>query len=169
MGRTLEEAPVATEQPAEVEHCWPLVGKIGDSFWWAKKCEEVETAGTPVSVAFNADWVLEREKAGEGDPDFNPIVGFIHTHPGMTAYPSSRDDRTMSAWCDCLGRDLLCLIRGVDGLRVFIYPFMAESPEPAWEWAFESVCEELGDLFVGSGFVDVEPEGFDEEDQEGVS
>jgi proteasome lid subunit RPN8/RPN11 len=54
--------------------------------------------------------VLEREER-RGD-----VVGFLHTHPGMSAHPSRRDIGTTRAWTSALGMPLLCVIDGEDGL-----------------------------------------------------
>ena len=62
------------------------------------------TKGEPASVAFDAEWVLEREES-KGD-----VVGFYHTHPSGLPSPSKRDDRTMHAWVCSFGKPLLCLI-----------------------------------------------------------
>ena len=60
--------------------------------------------GTQTSVEF--DWinVINREEK-HGD-----VIGFYHTHPIGLTRPSQRDVKTMRAWCDCLGKPLLCVI-----------------------------------------------------------
>jgi len=63
---------------------------------------------------------LEDEKK-ELPPKDRPVVGFYHTHPGFTATPSFIDHGTMGAWVNCLGKPLWCVIKGVDGIRAFLY------------------------------------------------
>jgi proteasome lid subunit RPN8/RPN11 len=96
------------------EHCWILVGRWKDDLWWAKKIRPTE--GAPCSVAFDPNYVLAREESGIKD-----TMGWLHTHPGMVAVPSSRDDVTTKAWVTSLGRPLVCCIRGIDGLRAWWY------------------------------------------------
>jgi proteasome lid subunit RPN8/RPN11 len=62
-------------------------------------------------VHFDGTWVLGREET-HGD-----VVGFLHTHPDGPPMPSSRDVRTMRAWCLAFGKPLVCLIDGPGGLR----------------------------------------------------
>lgn len=95
------------------EHCWILVGGWREDLWWGKRVKPSE--GAPCSVAFSSDYVLQR------DEKYHDVVGFIHTHPGMTAHYSSRDDRTMKAWVCALGKPLVCCIIGTDGLRAWWY------------------------------------------------
>ncbi len=95
------------------ENCWVLVGGWQEDLWWGKRVKPTE--GTPVSVNFSADYVIQR------DTNHHDIVGFIHTHPGMIAHYSSRDDRTMKAWVLALGKPLVCCIQGTDGLRAWWY------------------------------------------------
>jgi proteasome lid subunit RPN8/RPN11 len=64
-------------------------------------------------VRFDGRWVLEREER-RGD-----VLGFLHTHPDGHAYPSTRDVRTMRAWCSAFGKPLLCLIASAEGVRGF--------------------------------------------------
>jgi proteasome lid subunit RPN8/RPN11 len=56
-------------------------------------------------------WALEREEKR------HDIVGFFHTHPDGPPSPSTRDVRTMRAWCSSFGKPLLCLIRSPQGLK----------------------------------------------------
>lgn len=95
------------------EQCWVLIGGIEVDLWWGSRIRPTE--GAPASVAFDAEYVIER------DEKYKDIVGFIHTHPSFTADYSSRDDRTMKAWVTCLGRPLVCCIHGTDGLRAWWY------------------------------------------------
>jgi hypothetical protein len=61
-------------------------------------------AGEAASVVADGAWTLRREESC-GD-----VVGFMHTHPMGGLSPSSRDVRTMRAWCDALGKSLICVI-----------------------------------------------------------
>jgi proteasome lid subunit RPN8/RPN11 len=96
-----------------LEQSWILVGQRRDRVWLTRRIRE--QTGEPTRVAFDGPWVLEREER-RGD-----VLGFYHTHPGMPACPSRRDDRTMRAWCGAFGKPLLCLIAGADGIRGFVY------------------------------------------------
>lgn len=95
------------------EQCWVLVGGIDGDLWWGKKAQLHE--GSPASVAFDPNYAMNRDEQ-HGD-----VVGFYHTHPSFSANPSDRDDRTMGVWVNCLGKPLVCCIRGVDGLRAWWY------------------------------------------------
>lgn len=106
-----------------LEHCWVLLGHREGDLWWGHMHQM--TVGAPCSVAFDPDYVLRREEE-KGD-----VVGFYHTHPGFSAYPSSRDDATMHQWVCSFGKPLVCLIRGVDGLRAWWY---VDDESPAEEF-----------------------------------
>lgn len=95
------------------EKSWVLLGGVNENLWWGRMTKQ--TQGLPCSVEFNYDWTLYREET-KGD-----VVGWLHTHPGMLAYPSSRDHRTMKAWVTCFGKPLVACIHGVDGLRAWWY------------------------------------------------
>ena len=95
------------------EHCWILIGENNGDLWWGKRVKPTE--GAPCVVQFDPYYVLKR------DEERHDVVGFIHTHPGMTAHYSGRDDRTMKAWVCCLGKPLVCCIQGTDGLRAWWY------------------------------------------------
>ena len=99
----------------ENEKCWILVGKKYGIFWKAKILEGVETEGSPTRVHFDANDVIEIEESKSN------IIGFMHTHPNFSAHPSSIDDSTMGAWINCFGKPLLCAIKGVDGLKFWLY------------------------------------------------
>lgn len=118
------------------EHCWILTGKVQHLTWSGKIQKESE--GRPASVDFDYNYVLKREE------EKRDIIGFCHTHPGFLAIPSDRDVRTMGAWVNCLGKPLLCLIEGTDGLRAYL--FYDDEYEPL-------ECEEVNqykDLYFGS-------------------
>ena len=94
---------------AVVEQCWTLVGERRGPIWLCRRLRRV--SGVRASVRFDGAWVLEREEE-RGD-----VVGFLHTHPDGPAAPSTRDVRTMRAWCNAFGKPLLCLIASPTGLR----------------------------------------------------
>jgi proteasome lid subunit RPN8/RPN11 len=75
--------------------------------------------GSPVSVEFDWTTVMRREET------LRDVVGFFHTHPRGLTRPSGRDVRTMQAWCDCLGKPLLCVIGipGPDDMEIHGYLF----------------------------------------------
>jgi proteasome lid subunit RPN8/RPN11 len=117
------------------EHCWVLLGHRDGDLWWGRMHKM--TVGAPCSVAFDSKWVLEREEK-KGD-----VVGFLHTHPGMVGHYSSRDDRTMKAWCLSAGRPLVCCIQGIDAW---------------WYLDDESPPEELSVKQIGKLLFGVTPE-----------
>lgn len=126
-----------TKTTPENERCQTLLGRCGRLFWYGYFGQPIELEGaTPVSVAFSAAMVLAREEKHQD------LVGFYHTHIGVPAIPSSRDDCTMWAWVACLGRQLICAIDGVDGLRAWLY---TDDESPATEWPMERFCSQ----FVG--------------------
>lgn len=96
------------------ERFFLLTGKwLSRRMWVAKAI--MPNQGTPVSVAFNANHVVSRESI------YGDVLGFYHTHPQMQATPSSTDYKTMNAWRNCLGKDLICLIDGVNGLKTYYW------------------------------------------------
>ena len=66
------------------------------------------STGSPTAVEFDWAVVIDREER------YGDVMGFYHTHPSGLTKPSRRDIRTMRAWCDCLGKCLLCII-GIPG------------------------------------------------------
>ncbi len=101
------------------EQCWVLKGngkRRGNRYWTGKY--DRYTEGQPALVAFDPDYVWENRDS---------IVGWIHTHPQWTANPSSVDHATMTAQVGSLGRPLVCVIQGTDGIRAWWY-FDDESP-----------------------------------------
>lgn len=98
------------------EICLTLTGQwITDRLWLAGGRWQVE--GKPIEVSF-ADLynkIISRESK------YRDVVGFYHTHPNMPAIPSSTDHETMNQWVDVLGKDLLCLIHGADGLKTYLW------------------------------------------------
>lgn len=91
-----------------------LIGRwLTPTIWVARGKNPIE--GGPVSVKFNAQDIIDREIA-KGD-----IMGFYHTHPKMPASPSSTDYNTMNGWVASLGKDLVCLIEGENGLKTYLW------------------------------------------------
>ncbi len=103
--------PSAGTLKPEVEQCWTLVGARRGRIWLARRVDR--HMGELSSVSFDGPNVLAREERRRD------IVGFFHTHPGGPPQPSTRDVRTMRAWCSAFGKPLLCLIDGPDGLVGF--------------------------------------------------
>jgi len=99
--------------PALCEECWPLVGQRRGRVWHARKLRR--TVGEPARVEFDGLAVLAREEQR------HDVVGFLHTHPNFPAEPSQRDIDTMHAWVSALGKPLVCLIAGTDGLAGFLF------------------------------------------------
>jgi hypothetical protein len=96
------------------ETAYVLVGERQGSIWLAKMVWR--TRGTETSVLFDGNKVLSREET-HGD-----IIGFYHSHPEGLTTPSARDDATMSAWCFCFGKPLLCAISTrTRGVRAWVY------------------------------------------------
>lgn len=124
------------------EQCWVITGDSDDRLWWGHRRHI--SNGAPTSVAFNPYWVLNRDEE-KGD-----VLGFLHTHPSFPAAPSDRDRRTMNAWTTCLGKDLLCLIFGVDGLKGWWYEFDADENDHPIECGVRM----FGGLLVGTTELD---------------
>jgi proteasome lid subunit RPN8/RPN11 len=117
------------------EQCWILFGQVDRKLWWGRKHRR--SSGGPVQVAFDPKFVTEREEL-HGD-----VVGMIHTHPNMLAEPSARDVRTMQAWCDSLGKMLVCCIVGNGGTRAFWF-------DPDETEYTECQVKSFGGLLVGT-------------------
>ncbi len=102
----------------DVEISGLLVGLNKDKTW---NCDIIYLShGARTQVEF--DW----REAVDREDHHGDVVGFYHTHPFGPSKPSTRDIRTMRAWCDCLGKSLLCVI-GVpkrDAMDHFGYLFV---------------------------------------------
>lgn len=96
------------------EECWVLVGQRRVDIWLCRPLNRTE--GKPETVEFDGGAALVREESS------HDVIGFLHTHPDCEAKPSQRDRDTMQAWVSALGKPLLCLIEGTDGLRGFCFP-----------------------------------------------
>ena len=92
-----------------MEQCWTLVGQRRGRIWYGRRVRP--TRGERTSVHFDGSWVLGREET-HGD-----VLGFFHTHPDGPPSPSTRDVRTMRAWCSAFGKPLVCLITSPEGLH----------------------------------------------------
>jgi hypothetical protein len=108
-----------------------LLGGICGKYWWAKGCWEKE--GTPSRVSFDSDLVLKKHQE---------LIGFFHTHPGMSSVPSSIDYGTMGAWTISCGKPLVCCIYGIDGLEC--HWFIDEETPHITGWGLK-----IGNVFVG--------------------
>ena len=102
------------------EHMWVLFGEVDGDLWHARMIPMA--SGGPAQVSFDANEVIKREE------EVGDVVGFLHTHPSFSSHYSSRDDRTMKAWCLCFGKPLVCCIKGVDGWSAWWY--MDDETEP---------------------------------------
>lgn len=96
------------------EHSWIVTG-VRRGRLWIGRCVNERTDGDPVYVEFDFDWVEKRHHS-HGD-----VIGWLHTHPNFAAIPSWRDVRTMRACVLCLGKPLICFIKGTDGLRGWLF------------------------------------------------
>lgn len=90
------------------EEVYTLHGKTLGPYWIATRKNYNE--GLPYQVSFDFEKVFE-------DPT---LIGFWHTHPGMTNGPSTRDIHTMSQWALQEGKTMPCLIQGIDGLACWM-------------------------------------------------
>lgn len=106
------------------EESWVCTGGIEGRLWFGHLSHRSE--GHPGAVEFVYKWVNEREEK-QGD-----VVGFYHTHPGMAASPSLRDDATMHAIITSFGKPLLCLIEGANGLKAYLYYNDEDDPIPCY-------------------------------------
>lgn len=94
-----------------VEQCWMLVGERRGPIWYARRVRR--SSGERACVHFDGLWALEREESRYD------VVGFYHTHPDGPSCPSSRDVRTMRAWCSAFGKPLLCVIASPEAVKGF--------------------------------------------------
>lgn len=69
--------------------------------------------GQPTQVFFDFNKVINKEKSSGG------LIGFYHTHPNMDNHYSFTDKVTMEGWVDMMGRPLVCLIEGQNGLAFY--------------------------------------------------
>ena len=100
-------------------------------------------SGSPSRVAFSYDEVVKREDK------YGDVIGFFHTHPSFYSNPSSIDDRTMDGWVNCLGRPLLCAIKGINGTHFYWYLPSAENIE----CRLNSYMIVMNGLKLGNGFI----------------
>ena len=118
------------------ERSWIITGfKIG-KYWFGKR--RMCRVGSHGEVTFDHDWVLKRDEA-----KFD-VLGWHHTHPSnCDAYVSPKDLGTMQAWSLCLGKPLLCLITGDNGLLGWVFEDSDSLGVPL------SYIKLLGDFVVG--------------------
>jgi len=79
------------------------------------KLVDFRTQESMARVSFDYQYVIDWEDK------YGNVIGFFHTHPKGCAGPSGTDIRTMTGWCQCLGKDLLCVIDC--GTSVVAIPF----------------------------------------------
>jgi proteasome lid subunit RPN8/RPN11 len=96
-----------------------------------------------MSVRFDGLWTLQREEKR------CDVLGFLHTHPDGPPSPSTRDERTMRAWCSSFGKPLLCLIQSPQGLRGYRFE----------DGAAHAVELELVEVFPRGVVIGVEADG----------
>jgi hypothetical protein len=106
-----------------------------DNYWIGKKFFFNE--GSLVRVGFDYNKVMELNKK-------IPLLGVYHTHPNMKAYPSIIDDNTMNTWFNTMGKPLICLIKGSDGLKNWVW-WNDELTD-----LYEGKVKKIGDLFFGT-------------------
>ena len=121
----------------EIERCWVLVGQqVGETTWRFRRRRL--TAGEIASVETDWEWALKREDR------YGDVIGFFHTHPyGADVQPSSRDVRTMRAWCTALGKPLLCVI--ASGKLLEGHVFKNENQQSVQA---KSILKEKGGLYT---------------------
>jgi proteasome lid subunit RPN8/RPN11 len=112
----------ASAPPTTVEQCWTLLGRRRGRVWLGR-CVQPQT-GEVTRVHFDGLWVLGREERRRD------VIGFLHTHPDGPPQPSTRDVRTMRAWCSAFGKPLLCLIRSPRGLAGYLFQDDESPGEP---------------------------------------
>jgi hypothetical protein len=100
-------------ETCRVEESWALVGARRGKTWLARRVRY--RSGETAQVVADGKWALRREET-RGD-----LVGFMHTHPMGGLAPSVRDVRTMRAWCDALGKRLLCVIATPDAIGAWVF------------------------------------------------
>ena len=95
------------------EESWVITGGRVGGLWvgWRRW----PNSGEPHRVTVPVNLVLNRAQWKRD------VIGFMHTHPNMSATPSQTDVETMRAWCFTLGRPLLCLIEGNEGLLGWVF------------------------------------------------
>src|SRR5512135_360010 len=106
-----------------VERCWVLTGAQDETFTWRFRRRQ-RSDGEAASVEAAWEWALRREER------FGDVIGFFHTHPrGAGAQPSSRDIRTMRAWCSAFGKPLLCVIAAGKMLNGYLFAQAGGKPK----------------------------------------
>ena len=120
-----------------IERCWVLVGQQDDETTWYFRRRRL-TSGEIASVEADWEWTLTREDR------YGDVIGFFHTHPhGAGVQPSSRDVRTMQAWCTALGKPLLCVI--ASGKLLEGHVFIDDNHQPVQA---ESIRKEKGGVYA---------------------
>ena len=122
-----------------IEHSWVIVGTRQGRLWLGKRQER--WTGEAHQVQFDAEWVQRRHL------ERDDVLGWYHTHPlGCAAYVSDRDLATMRAWFGCLGKPQLCLIKGSQGLRGWVFEHDESEGDPL------RFVQLVGNITVGVGY-----------------
>lgn len=99
----------------KVERFFPLTGLEKEGVFVLYKTPSYLRIGTPTLVEFDGESIVR-------DPLVLTILqGFYHTHPNFPATPSGIDIQTMNAWVVAEGKPLACVIKGIDGVRCFLF------------------------------------------------
>jgi hypothetical protein len=115
-----------------------LTGRWLTSRIWVAQGFKHKERATPASVSFEEDayGIISREIS------YGDVIGFYHTHPNMPAFVSTTDFTTMNAWVDALGKPLICLIEGKDGLYTYY-------------WRGDGIYNEAKSIKIGNFFMGV--------------
>ena len=91
------------------EECWIIYGfRFNDDLYGYLA---YESEGGFASVDFDWRKIFKNK---------DKIIGFNHTHPGMSNLPSDIDEVTMIGWVKALGKPLICGIKG-DTQAMYLY------------------------------------------------
>lgn len=101
------------------EQYYMLVGRTLGKFWYGIATDH--RSGTPVRVLFNYQRVYDQELA------YGDVIGFFHTHPNMISNMSDTDYATMCGWTNALGKRLMCVIEGKDGMSNHVFDYREEN------------------------------------------
>lgn len=118
MDTTVTDQPATKTAGDAVEMCLVITGHLGKRRW---RVTSFQSGGETLSATPCSVEIQPRCLTDWSNRQVDQIVGTYHTHPNMPAVPSARDDRTMKAWVLSLGRPLVALIDGSDGLRAWWY------------------------------------------------
>jgi len=111
-----------------------LIGGRCGRYWWG--VGHWYNEGSPCGVHFDPIQVMDR------DEKYHDVIGFYHTHPQMAASPSATDYATMGAWTVCFGKPLVCVIKGINGLKANW--FVDDEKKHVVGW-----IRRFGNIFIG--------------------